>query len=162
MNRREFITLLGGAAAWPLSARAQQPAMPVNVDGARQIGWLMSFAEGDPEAAPRMQAFELGLRQLGWSLDRNVKISYRWTGARSDRADALARDLLTLSPSVLLANATRLVQALQAVTKTVPIVFTVAPDPVAQGLVQTLARPGAMSPGLLVSRRPWGANGSKS
>jgi hypothetical protein len=92
LGRRDFIKLLGGAAvAWPLAARARQPAMPVIGDGARQIGWLMSFAEGDPEAAPRMQAFELGLRQLGWSLDRNVKISYRWTGARSDRADDLAR-----------------------------------------------------------------------
>src|SRR5437588_12186105 len=112
MKRREFITLLGGAAAaWPLAARAQQPERP------RRIGVLMNLAVGDPEGEARIAAFVQGLQQLGWSDGRNVRIDYRWAAGDTGRFHRYAEELLALAPDVILASATPSVQALQQATR---------------------------------------------
>src|SRR5262249_4420392 len=123
MKRREFITLLGGAVAWPIAARAQQPAMPV-------IGMLLPFAAGDPEAEGRVDAFKQKLQELGWSDGRNVRIDYRWIAGDNDRMQSYAKELLGLKPDVIVANSTLVLAALKNETKTVPIVFVSVPDPV--------------------------------
>jgi putative ABC transport system substrate-binding protein len=136
MRRREFIRVLGVAAAsWPLGSYAQQP------DGMRRIGVLMSFAASDPEAQLRVAAFERGLRELGWVEGRNVRIEYRW----ADNANVLrtyAAELVHMAPDLILANSTPVMAALQERRHAVPIVFTQVTDPVGQGLVSNLARPG--------------------
>jgi ABC-type uncharacterized transport system substrate-binding protein len=138
VRRREFITLLGGAAVgWPLAARAQQS------DRVRRIGVLMSFAANDPEAQLRVAAFEKGMRDLGWAEGRNLQTEYRW--APGDDADLLrshARELLGSAPELILANSTPVTLALQEQGHAVPIVFVQVTDPVGQGLVASLARPG--------------------
>jgi putative ABC transport system substrate-binding protein len=134
MRRRDFITLLGGAAtAWPLAASAQQP------ERIRRIGVLMAYAKDNPEGLVRMAAFIRELQQLGWTDGRNVKIEYRWDIGDLKKA---ATELLALSPDVILANATPSVAALQQTTHTVPIVFTQVADPVSAGFVASLAKPG--------------------
>jgi ABC-type uncharacterized transport system substrate-binding protein len=133
MRRRAFIRLLGSTAMLPLVARAQQP------ERIRRIGVLMPYAKDNPEGLARLAAFIRELQQLGWTDDRNVKIEYRW--ATSDLRKA-ATELLTLSPDVILANATPAVAALQQATHTVPIVFTQVADPVSAGFVASLAKPG--------------------
>jgi putative ABC transport system substrate-binding protein len=135
MKRREFITLLGGAAAaWPLAARAQQ------TEQMRRIGVLMGLAAGDPEAQSRMAAFENGLRELKWIKGRNLWIEYRWAG------DGVLRDhvteLLALAPDLILANSTPVTAALREQSPVMPIVFTQVTEPVGQGIVPNLARPG--------------------
>jgi len=141
MNRRDFISLLGGAAAaWPLAARAQQPAMPV-------IGMLLPFAAGDPEAEGRVDAFKQKLQELGWSDGRNVRIVYRWIAGDNDRMQSYAKELLGLKPDVIVANSTLVLAALKNETKTVPIVFVSVPDPVENGFVASLARPGGNATG---------------
>jgi putative ABC transport system substrate-binding protein len=136
MKRRDFISLLGGAAlAWPLAARAQ-PSERV-----RRVGVLMSFAAGDPEAQLRVAAFEDGLRDLGWIKGRNLRLEYRW----ADSADALrtyATELARMAPDLILANSTPVMAALQEQRPTVPIVFTQVTDPIGQGLVTNLGHPG--------------------
>ena len=140
MRRRDFITLLGGAAAaWPLAARAQERV--------RRIGVLMGGAEADLESHPRMSALQQGLEQLGWKVGRNLRIDYRWTMADLDRTRAGAEELLRLSPDVLLADGGGRASALLRATRTVPIVFVFAGDPVALGLVQSFARPGGNATG---------------
>jgi len=137
MNRRDFVTLLGGAAAaWPLAARAQQP------DRMRRIGVLMNLAADDAEGQARIAAFVQALQRLGWSDGRNVRIDYRWAAGDAGRFHKYAEELLALLPDVILASATPSVQALQQVTDTVPIVFAIVADPVGAGFVDSLARPG--------------------
>jgi putative ABC transport system substrate-binding protein len=142
MNRREFITLIGGAAvAWPLAARAQQG------ERVRRIGVLMNLAADDPEASARVTAFAQGLQQLGWTAGHSVRIDYRWAAGDAARFQRYAEELLALAPDVILASATPSVQALQQATRTVPIVFAMVGDPVGMGLVASLARPGGNTTG---------------
>jgi putative ABC transport system substrate-binding protein len=143
-NRREFITLLGGAAACPLTARAQQP------ERMRRIGVLMHLPENDPEAQARMQAFRQGLQQLGWAEGRNVRIDYRFGAADVDRARRYAAELIALAPEVIQASGTGPMAAVQQATRTVPIVFAQVPDPVNAGFVDSLARPGGNVTGFSV------------
>ena len=146
MERREFITLLGGAAAaWPLAARAQQG------ERARRIGVLMNLAADDAEGQARIAAFQQGLQQLGWTDGRNVRIDYRWAAGDAGRFHRYAEELLALAPDVILASATPSVQALQQATRTVPIVFANVGDPVGLGVVASLARPG----GNITGFTPW-------
>jgi putative tryptophan/tyrosine transport system substrate-binding protein len=143
MNRRDFITLLGGAAAWPLAARAQQP------ERMRRIGVLMNLAADDAEGQTRTAAFLQGLQQLGWTDGGNVRIDYRWAAGDAVRFQRYADELLALAPDVILAVAVPSVQALQRATRTVPIVFANVSDPVASGFVQSLARPGGNATGFM-------------
>src|SRR6516165_3091326 len=141
-KRREFITLLGGAAAaWPLAARAQQP------ERMRRIGVLMSGGASDPERQFWLAAFLQGLQQLGWSEGRNVRIDTRWATGNADLYRTYATELVALAPDVILATASPTVGALQMATRTVPIVFAQAVDPVGGGFVDSLARPGGNLPG---------------
>ena len=145
MRRRDFITLVGGAAAsWPLTTRAQQP------DQMRRIGVLMNRAAGDPEGVARVAAFQHGLQQLGWTDGRNVRIDVRWGEDDADRERRYAAELVALAPDVILAAGTLGVAALQHVTRTLPIVFVGVGDPVGAGFVDTLARPGGSITGFMV------------
>jgi putative ABC transport system substrate-binding protein len=136
MRRREFITLLGGAAAWPLAARAQQG------ERMRRIGVLMNLASDDAEGQARLAAFHQGLQQLGWTVGRNVQIDYRWGAGDADRIRKFAAELIALAPDVILSTGSPSVAALQQATRTVPIVFATVVDPLSSGFVDTLARPG--------------------
>ena len=135
MRRREFITLLGGVATWPLAARAQQ------ADRARRIGVLMSFDENDPEGKLRYSAFTQALAGLGWTDGRNVRVDVRWTGDDINRIRAAAQELVGLQPDIILPNGTPATAALQRETRTIPIVFANVADPVAGGIVSRLDRP---------------------
>ena len=136
MKRREFITLLGGAAAaWPLAAWAQQP------DRMRRIGVLMARAATDPEGQKQAAALQRGIEALGWSPGRNVEIEYRWPAGDASRAQALAKELVDWRSDILVANSTPSLVAARQATSTIPIVFVAIADPVAQGFVQSLARP---------------------
>jgi len=137
--RRKFLaTLLGGAAAaWPLAARAQQPA-----DQMRRIGVLTPFAESDPEGRARIAAFREGLGKLGWTEGRDVQIEYRWFAGDRDRARAYAAELVNLKPDVIFAATTSSLAVLHQETRSVPIVFAQVADPVGGGFVASLARPG--------------------
>jgi putative ABC transport system substrate-binding protein len=135
MRRREFITLLGGAAAaWPLAAGAQQP------DRMRRIGVLMAHAENDPEGQIFVAVFRETLQKLGWAEGRNVRIDVRWA-AEIELMPGLAKELVTLQPDVILANNTPTTAAVLQQTTTIPIVFAVVADPVGSGFVASLARP---------------------
>jgi putative tryptophan/tyrosine transport system substrate-binding protein len=135
LRRREFITLLGGAAvAWPLAVHAQTKQM-------RRVGVLMGLVASDPEAQSRVVAFENGLRQLGWIKGRNLSIEYRWAGDGNVLRDHAA-ELLAMAPDLILANSTPVTMALREQSGAVPIVFTQVVDPVGQGLVSNLAHPG--------------------
>jgi putative tryptophan/tyrosine transport system substrate-binding protein len=145
MRRREFITLLGGAAAaWPLAARAQQPA-----ERMRRIGVLAGLAEDDPDMQAQLAAFRRELDRLGWSQGRNVRIDFRSARANVDQMQALAKELIAMQPDVILAHTTPVAAALQRETRAVPIVFVYVADPVASRLVASLARPGENITGLL-------------
>jgi putative ABC transport system substrate-binding protein len=141
MRRREFITLLGGAAAWPLAARAQQP------ERMRRIGVLMSLAPDDPDGRARNVAFLQGLQQLGWTDGRNVQIDHRWGGGDADSLRKYAAELVALAPDALLASGTVTVTPLLQVTRTIPIVFVQVADPVGAGFVDSLAKPGRNATG---------------
>jgi putative ABC transport system substrate-binding protein len=144
VNRREFITLLGGAAAWPLAARAQQPERP------RRIGILMNRAAENPEGQDRLAAFHQGLQELGWNIGRNVRIDTRWTEDNADRSAKYAAELLGLMPDIILASGTIAVTALQRTNRTLPIVFAAVADPVGAGIVESLAHPGSNATGFML------------
>jgi putative ABC transport system substrate-binding protein len=140
MNRREFIWLVGGAgiagtAAWPREASAQQP------EQVRRVGALDLLAESDPVGRAQMTAFRERLQQLGWTDGRNVRIDERWAGGNAERAQAYARQLIGLTPDVILARSS-VMSPLRQGTRTIPIVFIGGSDPVAEGFVTSLARPG--------------------
>ena len=145
MRRREVIALIGGAAAplvsWPLSARAQQ------AERIRRIGVLMSTRAGDPEGETRLAAFLQGLQEFGWAVGRNVRIELRWTAGNADDIRKYAAELVGLTPDVMLASGGSVVGPLLQVTRTVPVVFTQTPDPVAAGFVASLARPAGNATG---------------
>jgi putative ABC transport system substrate-binding protein len=144
IRRREFITLLGGAAImWPLAARAQQPARM------RRIGVLLNAAADDAEYQARLGAFLQGLAHLGWTIGRNVRIDTRWATTNAAEIRRHAAELIALAPDVILAHAAGSVGPLLQATRTVPIVFPVAVDPVGAGLVDSLARPGGNATGFL-------------
>jgi len=140
MKRREFITLLGGAAAWPLAARAQQP------DRMRRIGVFMNLASDDAEGQARNAAFLQGLQEAGWAVGRNVRIEYRWGAGDPELFRRYAAELVALAPDVILASGASM-YALQQVTREVPIVFVQVPDPVGAGIVLSMARPGRNATG---------------
>jgi putative ABC transport system substrate-binding protein len=142
MRRREFITLLGGAAAaWPLAARAQQR------EKMRRIGVLMNLAADDAEGQARLAAFLQGLQEAGWAVGRNVRIDLRWGAGDADRMRRDAAELVELAPDVILSSGTPTVAALSRATRSVPIVFAQVVDPVGAGLVASLARPGGNATG---------------
>jgi putative tryptophan/tyrosine transport system substrate-binding protein len=142
VRHREFITLLGGATAWPLAARAQQP------ERMRRIGVLMNLAADDREGQARLVAFQQALQQLGWSEGRNMRMDTRWGENDIDRQRRYAAELVALAPDVILASGGVSVSALQHVTRTLPIVFAAVGDPVGIGLVDSLARPGGNVTGI--------------
>jgi putative ABC transport system substrate-binding protein len=144
MKRRAFITLVGGAAAWPLAAQAQQ------AQRMRRIGVFMNLPAGDPETQARNAAFLQELQQLGWTVGHNVRIDYRWGGGDADRYRGYAAELVALAPDVIVAVAGPTMSALQLATRTVPIVFVGAIDPVGAGLVASLAQPGGNATGFTV------------
>jgi putative tryptophan/tyrosine transport system substrate-binding protein len=145
IGRRELLAALGGAAAaWPVAARAQQG------ERMRSIGVLMSLVEDDPEGQARVAAFLQGLQQLGWTDGRNVRIDIRWAAGDADRMRRYAAELVALAPEVILATGTPVTAALLQATRSVPIVFVVVPDPVANGFVESLARPGGNATGFTV------------
>jgi putative ABC transport system substrate-binding protein len=143
VKRREFITLFGGAAAWPVAARAQQG------ERMRRVGVLLPAASDDAEFQARVGAFLQGLQQLGWSVGRNVRIDTRWATTNSAEIHRHAAELGKLAPDVILAHGASTVRPLLQVTRSVPIVFPVAGDPVAAGFVDNLARPGGNATGFM-------------
>jgi putative tryptophan/tyrosine transport system substrate-binding protein len=143
MKRREFITLLGGATAWPLAARAQQP------ERMRRVGILVAAASDDAEFQARVGAFLQGLQQLGWSIGRNVRIDARGATANASDIRRHAAELAALAPDVILAHGSSTVGPLLQATRTVPIVFAILPDPVGAGFVDSLARPGGNVTGFM-------------
>jgi ABC-type uncharacterized transport system substrate-binding protein len=145
IRRRDFITLLGGAAAaWPLAVRAQQ------AERVRRIGVLVGLAE-DPEGRARIAAFQQALAQLGWTIGRNVRIDNRWGAGDADRIRTYAAELVVLAPDVILGPGSSVVGPLLQATRTVPIVFTQTADPVGAGFVDSLARPGGNATGFTLS-----------
>jgi putative ABC transport system substrate-binding protein len=143
VKRRQFITLIGGAAAWPLVARAQER------ERMRRVGVLMNTVSDDPEAQARIAAFVQGLQEAGWAVGRNLRIDTRWGGGDSVRARRYATELVELNPDVILAGTGATVQPLLQASRTVPIVFAHQIDPVGAGNVETLARPNSNTTGFL-------------
>jgi putative tryptophan/tyrosine transport system substrate-binding protein len=144
-TRRQFVALLGGAAAaWPLAARAQQR------EQMRRIGVLMNLGSDDAEGQARNAAFLQGLQELGWTVGRNVRIEYRWGAGDAELFRRYASELVALAPDVILAGGGAVVPSLLQATRTVPIVFTGTPDPVGAGFVESLARPGGNATGFTI------------
>jgi putative ABC transport system substrate-binding protein len=144
MRRREFITLIGGAAAWPLAVRAQQP------ERMRRIGVLTPFPADDAEGHARLTAFAQALQQAGWTVGQNVRIDYRWGPGNAETMRKYATELVALGPDVVLASTSAAVPPLLEASRTVPIVFAGVADPVAAGFVESLARPGGNATGFTV------------
>jgi putative tryptophan/tyrosine transport system substrate-binding protein len=142
-KRREFITLLGGAATWPLAARAQQG------QHVRRIGALMNLAADDPVSIARSKAFVEGLQALGWIDGRNVQIEYRWAAGKAELFRRYAAELAALAPDLILASGGVALPAVLQATRTIPVVFTITPDPVGNGHVASLSRPGGNATGFL-------------
>jgi ABC-type uncharacterized transport system substrate-binding protein len=145
IKRRRFITLLGGAAAWPLAARAQQP------ERVRRIGVLMSQAADDPEGQPRLLALAQGLQESDWTVGRNVRIDTRWGAGDAERYRRYAAELVALAPDVILVNGPSALAQLQQTTRSVPIVFVNVVDPVGAGFVDSLSHPGGNATGFMLS-----------
>jgi putative tryptophan/tyrosine transport system substrate-binding protein len=144
MNRREFITLLGGAAVWPFAARAQQ------AERVRRIGVLLPAVANDPEWQARVGAFMQALALSGWTIGRNVSIEIRWATSNADEIRKHAAELAALAPDVILAGGASTMGPLLQATRSIPIVFTLANDPVGAGFVDSLARPGGNATGFMV------------
>jgi putative ABC transport system substrate-binding protein len=137
LKRREFITLIGGAAtAWPLAARAQQP------ERMRRIGVLTALAESDPEAQLRIAVLRQALQSLGWIEGRNIHIDYRWPGGNAEGMRTSAAEIVGMRPDVIFAGNSTAVFALKQATSSLPIIFVQVPDPIADGFVASLGRPG--------------------
>jgi putative ABC transport system substrate-binding protein len=151
VRRRNFITLLGSAAAWPLAARAQQS------DRMRRIGILLPAAADDVEFQARVGAFLQSLALLGWTIGRNVRVDTRWAGANAADIRRHAAELAALAPDVVLAHNAVTAGSLLQATGTVPIVFAIATDPVGAGLIDSLARPGANVTGFMTTEYSMGA-----
>ena len=150
MKRREFITLLGGAAAaWPLAAHAQQERM-------RRIGVLTNLDEADPELKGWLTAFQVELQKLGWAQGRNISFEYRWPGSDEQRLQSSAADLVKAAPDVIFAAATPALVALYRESRSLPIVFVQVSDPVKLGFVASLARPGGNMTGFTTFEYPVG------
>ena len=142
IKRREFVTLLGGAAAaWPMAARAQQPG------GRRRLGVLMATAADDPESRKRLFALLQSLQQLGWVEGRNLRVDIRWAAGNTDDTRKCAAELTALAPDIILAAGSLALGPLLQATRTIPIVFTHVPDPVGAGFVESMARPGGNATG---------------
>jgi putative ABC transport system substrate-binding protein len=136
MRRRELIAALGGAAAWPLAARAQGPA------AMRRVAVMMTNAEGDPEGQARAAALRQGLEELGWSEGRNLRVEWHWSGGDVERIRTTAARLAELAPDLIVANGTVNLTAIKQATRAIPIVFVLINDPVGQGFISSLAQPG--------------------
>src|SRR5262245_40288150 len=135
MRRRAFISLRGGAAAWPLAARVQQR------ERMRRVALLMSVDADDAEGQSRVTAFAQGLQELGWSEGRNLRVEYRWAAGNADNIRKHAAELVAIKPDVIVGTGTPTVTSLAQATHTVPVVFVQITDPVGAGLVENLARP---------------------
>ena len=144
MRRREFITLLGGAAAWPFAARAQQPGEM------RRIGVLMGYAESDSEGQAFAAAFREGLQKLGWTEGRNIRIDTRWATSDAALMQRFAKELIALQPDVILSHGTPTTAALLQQTRTIPIIFATVSDPVGSGFVASFPQPGGNVTGFIV------------
>jgi len=136
VNRRDFITLLGGTAAWPLAAHAQQPS------DMRRIGVLMASAESDREGQAYVAAFREGLQKLGWTEGRNIRIDYRWSVTDLEAMGRSAVELVALNPDGILSANTPTTAALLQQTRTIPIIFATVGDPTGSGFVESFSRPG--------------------
>jgi putative tryptophan/tyrosine transport system substrate-binding protein len=136
MRRRDFIALLGGAAAWPLAARAQQP------ERMRRLGVMTDTAETNPEGRARIAALRQRLHELGWTQGRNLEVDYRWSAGDVERARGYAAEIVALNPDVIFALANAQLAPLSRETRTIPIVFVGVSDPVGPGYVESFARPG--------------------
>ncbi len=137
MRRREFIGFLGGAAiAWSPAARAQHP------ERTRRIVFLHALAENDPEVRARVKAFRQGLEALGWTENHNIQIEHRFSGGDLAQIQAHTAELVSSAPDLIVASSTPVIAALKQATRTIPIVFSVVNDPLGQGFVASLARPG--------------------
>ena len=146
IGRRQFITLLGGAAAWPLAARAQQ------LERMRRIGVLMGWPESDAEAQSALAAFVQALQQLGWASGRNARIDTRWTTSTdAESMQRFAKELVALQPELILSHTTPTTAVLLQQTRTIPIIFTVVADPVGSGFVASLPRPGGNVTGFMIT-----------
>jgi putative ABC transport system substrate-binding protein len=143
MRRREFITLAGGVAAWPFTARAQQPAVPV-------IGVLMNRAANDPEGQARLAALKQGLQDVDRIVDRNVRLEVRWGEDIVELERKYAAELIATEPQIILAAGTLGVAAVQSISRSVPVVFAAVTDPVGAGFVDSLARPGGNVTGFMI------------
>ena len=141
MKRRELIALFGGAAAWPFAARAQQ------IERMKRIGVLMPYSKENAQAQARIAAFLQELQRLGWTIDHNLQIEYRWDTGEPNSNQKAAMELVALSPDVILATATPVMVALQQATHSVPIVFVQVADPVSAGFITSLAKPGGNATG---------------
>jgi putative ABC transport system substrate-binding protein len=151
MQRREFISLLGGAAAsWPIAARAQQR------EPMRRIGVLLAASADDPDYQAWVGAFQQALAQSGWIIGRNVRIDTRWAGGKAEDIRSHAAELVALAPDAILAHGASTVRPLLQVTRTVPIVFPIIGDPVAAGFVDSLARPGGNATGFMTTEYSFG------
>jgi putative ABC transport system substrate-binding protein len=144
MRRREFIALLGGTAAWPLAARAQQG------ERVRRIGLLSPLAADHPDVRARHAAFLHALQQLGWTDGRNVRIEVRWSAGDASVTRKQAAELVGLAPDVIVASGSAGAEPMLQATRTVPIVFVIVPDPVGSGFVESLARPGGNATGFMM------------
>jgi putative ABC transport system substrate-binding protein len=148
MRRREFITLVGGAAGLPLAARAQHSSPPA------RIGVLMGIGDSDPEARSRVDALEKGLSELGWHAGRNIQLDYRWTAGDPDLTLVLAKEIINLKPNLILVHSSPAVAALRKLTSTIPMVFVLIADPIGSGFVESLAHPGGNITGFMNADPP--------
>jgi ABC-type uncharacterized transport system substrate-binding protein len=144
MKRREFITILGGAAAWPWAARAQQGGPT------RRVAILLQYSEGDSEGKAAVAAFQRGLEDLGWTEGRNIQFVIRWAGGDPDKARTFAKELVGMTPDVIVPSSNQITTILQQETRTIPIVFILVGDPIGSGYVASMAHPGGNLTGFAV------------